>query len=87
MEDYVKQYEANFVGQDMATYARAPEFLETPEMYGDVGKLLADVLHGVYDLNLTPRKRLVPTAMAALKRSPLTIRQLVKIGIQAVRAL
>ena len=87
LEDYVKQYEANFVGQDMATYARAPEFLETPEMYGDVGKLLADVLHGVYDLNLTPRKRLVPTAMAALKRSPLTIRQLVKIGIQAVRAL
>lgn len=87
LERYVKQYEASFVGQDMATYAKAPEFLENPEMYGPVGELLADVLHGVYDLDLTPRKRLLPTAMAAFKKSKLTIRRLVKIGLQAVKAL
>lgn len=87
LEGYVKAYQASFVGADMATYAKAPAFLETPEMYGPIGELLADVLHGVYDLDLTPRKRLLPTARAALKRSGLSIRRLAKIGLQAVKAL
>lgn len=87
LQEYVKQYEASFVGKDMATYAKAPEFLETPEMYWQIGELLADVLHGVYNLDLTPRKRLLPTAMAALKKSKLTIRRLIRIGLRAVRAL
>ena len=33
-----------------------PEFLESPEMYGKLGEMLADVFHGVYNLDLTPRK-------------------------------
>lgn len=87
LEDYLKRYQASFVGKDMATYAKAPKFLETPEMYGQLGELLAEVLHGVYNLDLTPRQRLLPTAMAALRKSRLTIRRLIKIGMQAVRAL
>ena len=87
LESYLKECEASFVGKDMATYAKAPKFLETPEMYKEVGDLLAEVMHGVYNLDLTPRKRLVTVARAALKDSPLTIRRLVKIGLQAVKAL
>lgn len=77
----------SFVGQDMATYARAPGFLEHDELYGQVGLLAADVLHGVFDLDTTPRRHLVPTARAALKGSPLTLRRLAGLGLGGVRAL
>ncbi|MGV2516435.1 UNVERIFIED_CONTAM: FAD-dependent oxidoreductase, partial [Bacillus subtilis] len=46
---YVEEYNASFVGKDMDTYAKAPDFLENPAMYGDVGELVADVLRGVYN--------------------------------------
>lgn len=87
LQEYVSEYEASFVGQDMATYANAPAFLENQEMYGAVGELLADVLHGVYNLDTTARKHLLPTAIGAFKKSSLKLTRLAKIGIQAVRAL
>ena len=87
LEGYVREYEASFVGKDMATYAKAPEFLETPEMYKDMGELLADVMYGVYNLDLTPRMKLLPTARLALKKSGLKLMRLAKIGWQAVKAL
>lgn len=84
---YVEEYKKTFVGADMSTFARAPKFLETEEMYGAVGELLANVLHGVYDLDLTPRKHLVATTWGALKNSKLTIPRLIRIALQAVRAM
>ncbi|MCF2706860.1 FAD-dependent oxidoreductase [Arcanobacterium haemolyticum] len=84
---YVKKYEESYVGQDMATYAKAPEFLENEEMYGPAGELIADVLYGVYNLDTTPRKHLIPTALAALKKSDLSMMRLAKIGLQATRSL
>lgn len=87
LDGYVAEYKKSFVGADMATYAKAPKFLETEEMYGQVGELLADVLHGVYNLDLTPRKHIVATAKGALKKSNLTIRRLLRIALQGVRAM
>ena len=87
LESYVAEYESTFVGADMATYARAPEFLENPEMYGKLGELLADVFHGVYNLDLTPRKHILPTAWDAVKGSGMKLGRLAKIAYQAVRAL
>ena len=87
LEEYIAEYERIFVGKDMATYARAPKFLENEELYGPVGALAADVLHEVFDLDLTPRKRLLPAALAALKRSGIGALRLIKIGLQAVRAV
>lgn len=87
LEEYVRRYEASFVGQDMTTYAKAPAFLENEEMYGPLGKLAAEVLYGVYNLDLTPRKHLLATAKGALKASGLKITRLVKVGLQAVRAM
>lgn len=88
LQKYVDLYEDSFLGKDMETYKRAPAFLEhTPEMYGEVGELLAEVLYDTYNLDLQPRKRLLPTAWSALKRSPLSITRLAKIGWKAVRSL
>lgn len=87
LESYVAEYEKTFVGADMATYARAPEFLESPEMYGKLGEMLADVFHGVYNLDLTPRKHILPTAWDAVKGSGMKLGRLARIAYQAVRAL
>ncbi len=87
LERYVKEYKESFVGKDMETFAKAPDFLENEEMYGALGELAADVLHGVYNLDLSPRRRLVSTVKVALRESGLRIRRLARIGLQAVRAL
>ncbi|MCL4722189.1 MAG: FAD-dependent monooxygenase, partial [Gammaproteobacteria bacterium] len=87
MDDYPDQLSWAFVGADLRTYARAPEFLENPRLYGDYGRLLADVLHGVFQHDLSPRRHLLPTALAAVKQSGLRPTQLLSDGWAAARAL
>ncbi|HEY0188521.1 MAG TPA: hypothetical protein VGC67_13605 [Cellulomonas sp.] len=38
--------------------------------------MTSDVLHGVFGLDLSPRRRMTSTVLGALKRSPITARQL-----------
>jgi electron transfer flavoprotein-quinone oxidoreductase len=87
MARYRTELDASVVGKDLRTYARAPRFLESPELYGDVGRLAADVLHGVFDLDLTPRTRLVTTARRALRSSPLSWRSLARLAVGGMRGL
>ena len=87
LDAYPAELDRSFVGRDMQTYAKAPEFLENPRMYGDYGRMLSDVLHGVYNLDLSPRRRMLPTGIAEFKRSPLKLIQVVKDMYSAVRAL
>lgn len=87
MDRYVADLDASFVGLDMATYATAPAFLESPRLYRDYGALLAEVLHDVYDLDLTPRRRLLSTARRAWRRSGIGLRPLLRDGLAAVRSL
>ncbi len=87
LSGYRAELDRTFVGADLRTYAKAPAFLENPRMYSDYGQLLADVFHGIYAHDLTPRKHLVTTAMAAVKASRLKLGQLMLDGWAAVRAL
>ncbi len=87
LQRYVTEYESTFVGKDMDTYAKAPDFLENEEMYGAVGELVSDILYGIYNLDTSPRKHLLPTVLGALKKSRVKLRRWVKIGYQAVRAM
>ena len=87
MDRYLTELRASFVGADMELYRRAPKFLETPRMYRDYGLVLADVLHGVFDLDTTPRRHLLAVARAALKRSGIAVTTLARDGWAAIRAL
>jgi electron transfer flavoprotein-quinone oxidoreductase len=87
LSGYRAELDRTFVGADFRTYAKAPAFLENPRMYSDYGQLLADVFHGIYAHDLTPRKHLVPTAMGAVKASRLKLGQLMRDGWAAARAL
>lgn len=87
MAVYRSELDASFVGKDLATYSRAPAALDDPLMYAGVGDALADVMHGVFDLDLTPRRHLVTTARRALKANDLKIRRLARLGLAAMRGL
>ena len=84
---YRAELDASFVGKDMATYRRAPAFLETSAMYTRVGPLAADIFHNIFNHDLRPRRRLVLAALDAVRASPLTIPQLMVIAWRAVRSL
>lgn len=87
MDAYPAGVAAGWVGADMKTYTKAPAFLENPLMYREVGLLMADVFHGVFNLDLTPRKHLAATAVGAFRKSGIRITQLARLGVAAVRAL
>ena len=84
---YRAELDTSFVGKDMATYRRAPAFLETSAMYTHVGPLVADIFHNIFNHDLRPRRRLVLAALDAVRASPLTIPQLMVIAWRAVRSL
>lgn len=84
---YRTHLDAGFVMADLRTYAKAPSFLERTGMYGAYGELAAGLFRDVFSLDGTPRKHLVTVAREALKRSPVTVRQLVSDGWAGVRAL
>jgi electron transfer flavoprotein-quinone oxidoreductase len=87
MDGYRTELTKSFVGADMNTYARAPAFLDNPRMYRDYGALLADVFHGIYDLDASPHNHVVRTARSALKSSGLGMTRMIRDGWAAVRAL
>ncbi|MDR1634511.1 MAG: FAD-dependent oxidoreductase [Bifidobacteriaceae bacterium] len=85
--EYRQSLQECFVGRDMETFRRAPAFLEGTRMFNDYGPLLADVFHGVYNLDLRPRRHLLKTARAALRSSPVGWLDLARDGWNALRAL
>lgn len=87
MAAYRTELDASFVGKDLATYSSAPAALGDPLLYAGVGDALADVMHGVFDLDLTPRRHLVATARRALKANDLRLRRLARLGFAAARGL
>ncbi len=87
LDAYITELDNSFVGKDMQTYKRAPHFLENPRMYGAYGQLASDVMYSVYNLDTTPRKHLLPSATDALKRSPLSMLQIMKDIFAGVKAL
>ncbi|MFY9262572.1 MAG: FAD-dependent oxidoreductase [Actinomycetaceae bacterium] len=87
MDKYLAELDNSFVGQDMKTYKKAPAFLETQEMYGEMGDLLADVFYNLYNLDTTPRKPLIRAAQDALKASGMKMTKLARIALGAIRSL
>lgn len=87
MDEYCKQLDVSFVGADMKTYAKAPEFLDIPRMYKDYGLLLADIFYDLYNLDTRPRKHAAATALAAFKQSKLKLFTVIGDGLKAIKAL
>jgi electron transfer flavoprotein-quinone oxidoreductase len=87
MDQYPKLLNETFVGADIKTYAKAPEFLDSSRMYKDYGLLLADIFYGIYNLDTTPRKHAVATALSVFKQSEVKLTSTIGDALKAVRAL
>jgi electron transfer flavoprotein-quinone oxidoreductase len=87
MNRYRSELAATFAGQDMKTYATAPAFFENPALYRDAGLLAADIMHGIYNLDTTPRARLATVVRRAVERSRLRWRSLIGLVLGAVRSM
>jgi electron transfer flavoprotein-quinone oxidoreductase len=87
LEPYRRYLLDSFAGKDLQTYAKAPSFLERSRLYADYGPLLADILHEVFDHDLTPRRHLTTVAHEAFRGSPVRTRDLLSDGLAGVRAL
>ncbi|WP_263729428.1 FAD-dependent oxidoreductase [Cellulomonas sp. SG140] len=87
MDGYLTELSRSFVGADLATYAKAPAFLDSALLYEKVGPMLADVMHGVFDLDTSPRRHLRTTARRAVRTSGVPLRKLAGLGVAAMRGL
>ena len=87
MDQYRALLDESFVGKDMATYAKAPAFLERPRMYKDYGKLAAGVFYGIFNHDLTPRRHSRKVGLDALKASGLKLTQIMGDVLAGIRAL
>ena len=87
MDAYRSLLDAGFVGQDMATYAKAPAFLERPRMYTDYGKLAAEVFYGVFNHDLKPRRHMRAIGFGAFRASGLKLTQIMGDALAGIRAL
>jgi electron transfer flavoprotein-quinone oxidoreductase len=87
MGRYRRLVNESFAGADLSTYAKAPRFMTNPRLYQGYGGLLADVMHGVFSHDGTPRRRLARVATAAVRSSGIRPTTLVRDGIGAVRSL
>ena len=87
MDQYRALLDSSFVGKDMATYAKAPAFLERPRMYKDYGKLAAGVFYGIFNHDLTPRRHIRKVGLDALKASGLKLTQIMGDVLAGIRAL
>lgn len=87
MTGYPAELDRSYVGLDMKTFAKAPDFLANDRIYHTYGQLLADILHSVYDLDTSPRRRLLPTSIRTLRHSPVKIRQLASDALTAMRSV
>lgn len=84
---YLDELDSSWVGKDMVTYGGAPHFFENKALYSDMGTLASDVFYRVYAHDGTPRTRLSAVAMNAVKKSSMSISDLIRLGYSALRNL
>ncbi|WP_298831865.1 FAD-dependent oxidoreductase [uncultured Campylobacter sp.] len=66
---YRNEFDNDWIGKDMKTYESAPKFFTNPRLYGDYGKLIADIFYRIFNLDLSPRKHLRSVMIDAFKAS------------------
>lgn len=84
---YPARLEKSFVMQDMRTYARAVDFMTNERMFEAYPELITDLFTDIYRQDAQPKKNLVPTALQAVKKSPVSMLDILKDVLAGGRAL
>ena len=86
LSEYEKLLQNSFVLKDMKTFKNAPRFLDNPRLMGLYPQVACDTLEKLMFIGGEPKKRLVGTAMAEMRKK-LKIAQLLKDGYNAFRSM
>jgi hypothetical protein len=73
--------------QDMRTYVRAVDFMTNERMFEAYPELLIDLFTDIYRQDARPKKNLVPAALQAVKKSPVSMFDIIKDVLAGGRAL
>lgn len=87
LQSYTARLEKSFVLQDMRTYSRAVDFMNNPRLFEAYPELLTRIFSDIYRQEAQPKKNLVPTALRAIRESPISLFQILKDALAGGRAL
>lgn len=87
LRSYQNFIDESWLGKDLATYRRAPQFFENERLYRDYGKFLGDTFFDLYSLDLQPHRPLRQVVMNNLQKSGIKMTTLIKDAFRAGRAL
>ena len=86
LAEYERLLKDSFVMKDMATFKKAPHFLDNPRLMGLYPQVACDTLEKLMFIGDQPKKRLVCTAIAEFRKK-VKITQLLKDGYNAFRSM
>ncbi len=87
LNSYPARLDKSFVMQDMRTYVRAVDFMTNERMFEAYPELLTDLFTDIYRQDARPKKNLVPAALQAVKKSPVSMFDIIKDVLAGGRAL
>lgn len=87
LNSYPARLEKSFVMQDMRTYAKAVDFMTNERMFESYPELISQIFRAIYRQDAQPKKNLVPTVMQAVKKSPVSIYNIIRDALAGGRAL
>ena len=86
LSEYEKLLKDSFVLKDMETFKKAPHFLDNPRLMGLYPQVACDTLEKLMFIGDQPKKRLVGTAIAEIRKK-IKITQALKDGYNAFRSM
>jgi len=86
LAEYERLLKESFVLKDMETFKKAPHFLDNPRLMGRYPQFVCDTLENLMFIGEQPKKRLVGTAMAEVRKN-LKFTQMLKDGYNAFRSM
>lgn len=84
---YRDEIASSWLGADLKNAHRLPEFLENPRIFEKYGQVIADTFYGIYNIDLSARKKVRRIALAALKNAGIKIPTVIRDMLNAIRTL
>ncbi|MBP3222762.1 MAG: FAD-dependent oxidoreductase [Actinomycetaceae bacterium] len=80
LDVYRDFYEKSWLADDMNTYAKAPDFLDSSLLYDGVGRFASEFLYSVYRHDGSPRRHIGVLIRENLKKSKVRLRDLLRLA-------
>lgn len=87
LSGYRRKLEASFIMKDLRLYAKVPGFMENDRLYKQYSLMVNRLFGQVYKHDLHPKEHLLKIAMKSMRASGISPFNLVRDGLEGVRAL